>query len=284
MIDDEADNASVNTKKDEDPATINRLIREIRRKFSRSSYVAYTATPFANIFINPDNDQDLFPSDFIYSLNTPSNYIGASSIFLEDGEHYSQLKDIDDAEGHLPYKHDKTLQVEDIPDSLKDAIRTFFLSCAMRDLRKESLKHRSMLINVSRFNDVQKKVKEKVQKFGWGLQEEIKQYLLSTSWESHPELTYLNSLWAAEYGDLEFSWDDVRKALYDAIASVKVLTINQKSVEEEKLNYSVYKNTAKGRRVIAIGGLTLSRGLTLEGLCVSYFYRNSKAYDTLLQM
>ncbi|OIQ99427.1 Z1 domain protein [mine drainage metagenome] len=284
MIDDEADNASVNTKKDEDPATINRLIREIRRKFSRSSYVAYTATPFANIFINPDNDQDLFPSDFIYSLNTPSNYIGASSIFLEDGEHYSQLKVIDDAEGLLPYKHDKTLQVEDIPGSLKDAIRIFFLSCAMRDLRKESLKHRSMLINVSRFNDVQKKVKEKVQKFGWGLQEEIKQYLLSTSWESHPELTNLYSLWDAEYGDLEFSWNDVRKALYDAIASVTVLTINQKSVDEEKLNYSVYKNTAKGRRVIAIGGLTLSRGLTLEGLCVSYFYRNSKAYDTLLQM
>ena len=284
MIDDEADNASVNTKKDEDPATINRLIREIRRKFSRSSYVAYTATPFANIFINPDNDQDLFPSDFIYSLNTPSNYIGASSIFLEDGEHYSQLKDIDDAESHLPYKHDKTLQVADIPDSLKDAIRTFFLSCAMRDLRKESLKHRSMLINVSRFNDVQNRVKEKVQNFSWGLQEEIKQYLLSTSWKTHPELTNLHDLWDAEYGGLEFSWDDVRKALYDAIASVTVLTINQKSAEEEKLNYSVYKNTAKGRRVIAIGGLTLSRGLTLEGLCVSYFYRNSKAYDTLLQM
>lgn len=284
MIDDEADNASVNTKKDEDPATINRLIREIRRKFSRSSYVAYTATPFANIFINPDNDQDLFPSDFIYSLNTPSNYIGASSIFLEDGKHYSQLKVIDDAEVHLPYKHDKTLQVADIPESLKDAIRTFFLSCAMRDLRKESLKHRSMLINVSRFNDVQNRVKEQVQNFSWGLQEEIKQYLLSTSWKTHPELTNLHDLWDAEYGELEFSWDDVRKALYDAIASVTVLTINQKSAEEEKLNYSVYKNTAKGRRVIAIGGLTLSRGLTLEGLCVSYFYRNSKAYDTLLQM
>ncbi|MBY0577792.1 MAG: Z1 domain-containing protein, partial [Burkholderiales bacterium] len=284
MIDDEADNASVNTKKDEDPATINRLIREVLAKFSRSSYVAYTATPFANIFINPDNDQDLFPSDFIYSLNTPSNYIGASSIFLDNGTHYSQLKDIDDAEGDLPYKHDKTLQVEDIPDSLKDAIRIFFLSCAMRDLRKESLKHRSMLINVSRFNNVQARVKERVQAFSWGLQEEIKQYLLSSSWKNHIELTALHNLWEVEYGELEISWDEVRQALYDSIASVTAILINQKSVEEEKLNYSVYKNAAKGRRIIAIGGLTLSRGLTLEGLCVSYFYRNSKAYDTLLQM
>lgn len=284
MIDDEADNASVNTKKDEDPATINRLIREVLGKFSRSSYVAYTATPFANIFINPENDKDLFPSDFIYSLNTPSNYIGASSIFLEEGQHYLQLRDIDDAEDCLPYKHDKDLQVSDIPGSLKDAIRVFFLSCAMRDLRKESLKHRSMLINVSRFNNVQTRVKEKVQAFCWTLQEEIKQYLLSSSWKHHSELVYLHALWEHEYGDLEILWDEVRKVLYESVAGISVILINQKSAEEEKLNYSQYKNTLKGRRVIAIGGLTLSRGLTLEGLGVSYFYRNSKAYDTLLQM
>ncbi len=284
MIDDEADNASVNTKKDEDPATINRLIREVLGKFSRSSYVAYTATPFANIFINPDNEKDLFPSDFIYSLNTPSNYIGASSIFMEDGDHHSQLRDIDDAEDCLPYKHDKDLPVSEIPASLKDAIRVFFLSCAMRDIRKEALKHRSMLINVSRFNNVQSRVKDKVQAFCWALQEEIKQYLLSGSWKHHSELVYLHNLWQQEYGDLEIPWEDVQKTLYDSIATMPVILINQKSVEEEKLNYSQYKNNSKGRRVIAIGGLTLSRGLTLEGLCVSYFYRNSKAYDTLLQM
>lgn len=284
LLDDEADNASVNSKKDEDPATINLLIREVLKKFRQSSYVAYTATPFANIFINPENDTDLFPSDFIYSLNTPSNYIGASSIFLEDGAHYSQLKSIDDAESVIPYKHRKELDLEDIPDSLRDAVRVFFLSCAVRDLRKENLRHRSMLVNVSRFTAVQSKVAEQLRIFSWNLKEEIKQYLLSSSWESHPDLRKMNQLWREEFGLSKPTWDEIRQVLYESIASVDVVTINQKSLDTEKLNYSQYKNSEKGRRVIAVGGLTLSRGLTLEGLCVSYFYRNSKAYDTLLQM
>jgi len=284
LLDDEADNASVNAKKDEDPATINRLIREVLTKFERTSYVAYTATPFANIFINPDIETDLFPSDFIYSLNTPSNYIGASSIFLEDGEHYSQLRDIVDAEMSFPYRHKKDIPVEEIPESLRDAIRVFFLSCAIRDLRKEKLNHRSMLVNVSLFNDVQSKVASKIRSFSWDLKEEIKQFMLSSSWESHAELRLLKETWIEEYAELGVAWDDIRQVLHEAVASVDVVIVNQKSEEDQKLNYAHYSASKKGRRVIAIGGLTLSRGLTLEGLCVSYFYRNSKAYDTLLQM
>ncbi|TLS68326.1 hypothetical protein FEF65_04880 [Mariprofundus erugo] len=285
LLDDEADNASVNTKKEgQDPATINKLIKDILSKFSRASYVAYTATPFANVFINPEDSSDLFPSDFIYSLNTPSNYIGAGSIFLDDGEHSDQLKVIDDAEEYFPYGHKMHLPVEAIPESLKDAIRVFFLSCAMRDLLKEKLKHRSMLVNVSLFNDVQSKLASKVQGFCWELKEEIKQYLLSASWESHQELRKLRDLWFEEYDGLRFGWDDIRRVLHEAVASIDVIVVNQKATDDQKLNYAHYDNTQKGRRVIAIGGLTLSRGLTLEGLCVSYFYRNSKAYDTLLQM
>jgi len=94
----------------------------------------------------------------------------------------------------------------------------------------------------------------------------------------------LQTIFSDEYPDCGVTWEQVRGQLNDSVASIKVVTINQKSAPEEKLDYSRYKNTEKGRRVIAIGGLTLSRGLTLEGLSVSYFYRNSKAYDTLLQM
>ncbi|WP_017451445.1 hypothetical protein [Herbaspirillum rubrisubalbicans] len=105
VIDDEADNASVNVKKeDEDPAKINAGIRDLLKKFSRSSYVAYTATPFANIFINPDQEDDLFPSNFIYSLNTPSNYIGASSIFLEEGNKIAQRNLIQSIDDVLPVR------------------------------------------------------------------------------------------------------------------------------------------------------------------------------------
>lgn len=285
IIDDEADNASVNVRKEgQEPAMINRLIRGIIGKFSCSSYVAYTATPFANVFINPDNETDLFPSNFIYSLNTPSHYIGASSIFLEDSKHYHQLRDIDDAEVSFPYIHKKDHPVNELPDSLKNAVRVFLLSCAIRDIRGEELRHRSMLVNVSRFTDVQARVSEKVRSYLWNLQEEIRQYLLSMSWREHPDLVQLQSLWKDEFSDTEVTWQQVREKLYEAVASIKVVTINQKSEQDEKLDYSKFKNTEKGRRVIAVGGLTLSRGLTLEGLCVSYFYRNSKAYDTLLQM
>ncbi|WP_047541373.1 Z1 domain-containing protein [Methylotenera versatilis] len=283
IIDDEADNASVNTKKDEDdPATINRLIRDLLSKFSRSTYVAFTATPFANVFINPENEKDLFPSNFIYSLNSPSNYIGAESIFSEEGKHYSQLRIITDIELPIPESHNKDHELDDIPQSMKDAVKVFMLTCAIRDIRKEKLKHRTMLINVSRFNDVQAQIAEYLRQYLTDLNEEILQYLLSTSWSTHPKLIDLKNIWENEFHNSGVSWDELRSELHKSTASIKVVKVNQKS--DEKLNYSEYKNTEKGRRVIAIGGLALSRGLTLYGLCVSYFYRNSKAYDTLLQM
>ena len=284
LVDDEADNASVNSRKDDDPATINRLIRKLLEKFTKASYVAYTATPFANVFINPDG-QDLFPKNFVYSLNAPTSYIGASSIFLDGGEHDNQLVDIDDAAEIFPEKHRKTLEVETIPRSLTDAIGVFLLSCAIRDLRDEPLRHRSMLVNVTRFTDVQRKVADLVKNYLYDVVDVVKQYMADDDlWQRHKELKRLHELFLEHYGDSGSEWDEVRHRLYDATASIKVLTINQKTGQDERLNYRAYKGSEKGRRVIAIGGQTLSRGLTLEGLCVSYFYRNSKAYDTLLQM
>ena len=111
IIDDEADQASINTQpsmeeadlgddtgdvapdKELDPSTINGLIRDLIGKFRRASYVAYTATPFANVLINPDAESDrwgsdLFPKEFIISLPRPAAYVGAERIFgrpaLED--------------------------------------------------------------------------------------------------------------------------------------------------------------------------------------------------------
>ena len=102
LIDDEADNASVNTKKDEtDPAQTNKLIRKICHLFKNSTYVGFTATPFANVFINPNsvdemNREDLFPKHFIYALESPSNYVGAQKIFYSDGIYYRNLRFIND--------------------------------------------------------------------------------------------------------------------------------------------------------------------------------------------
>jgi hypothetical protein len=142
-----------------------------------------------------------------------------------------------------------------------------------------------MLINVTRFTQVQSKLADTVKGQLFIRVNEIKQYLADDDlWSRHPPLVQLHSLFLEHYAGCGVVWDDIRRKLYDSVASIKVLTINQKTEAEDKLNYRQYKNSEKGRRVIAIGGLTLSRGLTLEGLCVSYFYRNSKAYDTLLQM
>jgi hypothetical protein len=284
LIDDEADNASVNAKKDEDPATINRLIREILKRFVKTSYVAYTATPFANVFINPDNN-DLFPSNFVYSLNTPTNYIGAAGIFSESGTHQYQVQDITDADSVFPYRHKKDLLVTSLPRSLCEAVETFLLSCAIRDIRAEPLRHRTMLVNVTRFTDVQDRLSNLLKDYLYAVTEEVKQYLADDDlWGRNKRLRALHKTWQSHYADIDVQWDKVRKSLYESIATVKVLTINQKSEAADRLNYGAYKKSEKGRRVIAVGGLTLSRGLTLEGLCVSYFYRNSKAYDTLLQM
>lgn len=284
LVDDEADNASVNSNKDESPATINRQIRELIGTFRQAAYVAYTATPFANVFINPEGS-DLFPKNFVYSLNAPTNYIGASDMFSENGRNAEQLVDITDAEPVFPEKHKKTLEVEQLPASLEDAIGVFLVSCAIRDLRKEPLKHRSMLVNVTRFTDVQIKLAGVVKAHLQSLVEDIKQYMADDElWSHHSSLARLYELYTDHFSASGVEWSSVRGKLYDSTASVKVLTINQKSEKSERLNFRSYKNTEKGRRVIAIGGLTLSRGLTLEGLSVSYFYRNSKAYDTLLQM
>ncbi len=287
LLDDEADNASVNANKDNNPTTINKLIREIMAKFERVSYVAYTATPFANIFIN-SNDKDpelldLFPSNFIYSLSQPTNYIGVNSLFSEEAQHCRAIIDIKDAEKYFPDKHTKELVVQSLPDSLIEAIDAFLISTAIRDLRNEKLNHRSMLINVTRFTDVQKKIAEIIEMQLMNRTEFIKQYLSDDhNWRRGGEsVQALFDTWKNHFEHLEFTWDEIRKQLYDSIAAVKVLPINQKS--DEKLLYRLYKS-GKGRRVIAVGGLTLSRGLTLEGLSVSYFYRSSKAYDTLLQM
>jgi hypothetical protein len=281
MIDDEADNASVNAKKDEDPATINKLIRQLLESFTKSSYCAYTATPFANVFITPEGE-DLFPENFVYSLNAPSSYIGVSKIFREDGEHHYQLETIDDIEEFIPENHKKDFIIVDLPPSLKEAIRVFFITCAIRDIRGEPLKHRSMLINVSRFTDVQNRLSDVVKNYAYDLTEEIKQYLAADAlWSRHELLNQLHKSWERHFSGAGIGWDEIRKTLYSSIFSVKTITINQKTEDTEKLNYTQYPS---GRRVIAIGGLTLSRGLTLEGLSTSYFYRNSKAYDTLLQM
>ena len=292
MIDDEADNASINTSKSkEDPTTINKLIRNLANVFTRATYVGFTATPFANVFIDPETteemeNQDLFPEDFIVSLPTPSNYIGAEKIFAEDGEFHSQLvyitdAGIDEKDGKPFYfKHKKDWEGE-LPGSLTDSIYAFYLVNAIRDLRGDRKKHRSMLINMSRFVKVQKFIRSEVDAIHSAAYREIKFNLSHNYTESmkSPVLKRINSVWNEFFSDTEFDWDDIVGCLCQAVEPIMIKVVNS-ARGTDKLVYP----EDEGVRVIAIGGLALSRGLTLEGLVISYFYRNTCTYDVLMQM
>lgn len=292
LIDDEADNASVNTSQEkEDPTKINKMIRNLASVFTKSNYVGFTATPFANVFIDPETTekmetQDLFPEDFIVALPTPSNYIGPMKIFSPKGVYHSQLNYIEDAgveeKDGWPfyYKHKKDWE-GDLPNSLTDALFTFYVANALRDLRGDSKEHRSMLINISRFVKVQHYIKEQVEQLHDRAYRSIK-FNLSTNFDESmkdPIIKRIYKNWEKYYSELEFSWDDIAKCLYSSIENIQIKVVNS-SKTSEKLEYTNQESV----RVIAIGGLALSRGLTLEGLIVSYFYRNTCTYDVLMQM
>lgn len=136
LIDDEADNASINVHYGAGAVSrINGQIRQLLRHFNRSCYVGYTATPFANIFIDPDTVDDmlgeeLFPRHFIVSLDPPSNYFGAATVFGSGaGNHVRHITDNEDV---LPLKHAKTHQLTSLPESLRQAVRTFCVARAIR--------------------------------------------------------------------------------------------------------------------------------------------------------
>lgn len=287
LIDDEADNASVNTRGDEDPTIINANIRKILKLFTQANYVGFTATPYANIFINPESNSemlkdDLFPRDFIYSLEPPSNYIGARNIFNEDSKHRRMLKLNDDCEKILPTNHKREAEFDDIAESLQEAIYSFFISNAIRDLRGDAKSHRSMLINISRFISVQNNITLTVDDFVRDAQRNIRAYYkLNEEGLKNGSLNFAQKVFNKHFAHVEFKWTDIQNILGESIAPIVVRTINSGNASKS-LNYDEFSEN--GLRLIAVGGFSLSRGLTLEGLNVSYFYRNSKMYDTLMQM
>lgn len=291
MIDDEADNASVNTNKnDDDPTKINKYIRNILSLFTRTSYVGFTATPFANVFISYDREDemlkdDLFPRDFIYALNAPSNYCGSRKYFFDENTNVKIIRDFD--ESIFPMKHKKDWNGKELFNSVYHSINAFLIANAIRDIRDSNKNtNRSMLINMSRFTNVQQVIKEIVEDYFDKIKKNIKQcskldmdYALT-----NPYIKSLKDSFDLEYSKIYYNdklitWENTFSVLYEAINKIKIVVVNS-SKNSEKLNYE----DKDGLHVIAIGGLALSRGLTLEGLCVSYFYRNTATFDVLMQM
>ena len=286
LVDDEADNASINIAHGAgEVSRINGQIRELLHIFDCSCYVGYTATPFANIFIDPDTDdqmrgEDLFPRSFIMSLDPPSNYFGATTVFLDDSDRY--IRHIEDNEDVLPLKHSKEIVVTSLPPSLADAVRAFILGRAIRLARGHEGQHCSMLVNASRFMNVQRQLRNEIHALLDSIQRSIRVNgaLPPDAALSDVEISALHRVWRREFRDTEFDWPEVQERLHDAAAPIRAVEVNSQS--PGTLDYSA--NRQDGLNVIAVGGFSLSRGLTLEGLMVSYFMRNSMMYDTLMQM
>jgi hypothetical protein len=280
IIDDEADQASVATPK------INPLIRELLGILPRCTFVGYTATPFANVLIDPSVD-DLYPEDFILNLPEPDGYFGTKMIFGRDElpdregdgpvDGYDMVRVIpDDQAASLRPPRTGTFTPQ-LPPSLEHAVLWFWLATAARRARGAA-GHSTMLLHTSMNTTVHEAFRPPL----LALQRELLADLVNGDADRSAQLSKLweeesSRVPAAEFGLSTPEFSAVEAHLEAVITETGIVLDNSKSME--RLSYGNAPVTA-----IAIGGNTLSRGLTLEGLVVSYFIRAAKAYDTLLQM
>lgn len=316
IIDDESDHGSVDTGEnvvdddgkpdlEHDPKTINRLIRSVLHHFSRKAYVGYTATPFANIFIHDkgetqEHGPDLFPAAFIANLAAPSNYVGPGRVFGSASSTPESLPLVrpladEDFESWMPPKHKNGYRPrwrgeDKVPDTLAEAVRSFVYACAVRKLRGQGNSHSSMLVHVTRFTAVQAVVVNQVAEYlrdlkgrytrGIDLADLRSQMQAEYELDFAPGMARIREVMVQEETLLTPEWSQIEEVLPEILSDIRVREIN--GTAKDALDYS--ENEATGLKVIAIGGDKLARGLTLEGLCTSYFLRTAKMYDTLMQM
>jgi|JI6StandDraft_1071083.scaffolds.fasta_scaffold02125_9 hypothetical protein len=324
VIDDEADSASVNASRDlNEIKTINRLIRTLLSIFNQNTFVGYTATPYANLFISQDYNEeltttvkekqykigeDLFPRDFIINIKAPTNYIGAAKIFgfenpdpeltKEPLDVFREINDFDPPFFKTINRTNKDDLPEFLPPSLERAIKSFIITCAIRRLRGHETKHNSMLVHVALLvkwiDKVAYLVNEKTKEFKNAIQSKDETLLkeLKELYETDFLPTTKNVLDNLDYTDFrikEHTWEEVKKELINAAMKIDVRavhgtrsTTNLVYHNIEEIDYE--RNKEKGLTVIAVGGSRLSRGITLEGLSVSYYLRTTRMYDSLMQM
>jgi hypothetical protein len=282
IIDDEADQATVATK------SINPLILNIMSTLPRSAYVGYTASPFANLLIDP-SAEDLYPKDFVVNLPKPDGHFGTEVLFGRhalDGEDPEQVDDGHDMIRSVPeddvpcVRPDTRADVEGfepiMTETLRRAVEYFWLVTAARRVRGTGNSHNTMLIhtsvNTAVHNSFERPLKLLLNRFAGSLHNAEALSRLRRLWEQETARVR-----AEEFGETPVSFEQLLPQLPGVLESCRIVMDNSSS--EDRLDYENGPVVA-----IAVGGNTLSRGLTLEGLSVSYFVRAVSAYDTLLQM
>lgn len=297
LIDDECDSASVNAASDElDMTAINERIRRIIKKLPAVTYVGYTATPFANVLINPYPDNgneldDLYPRDFITALERPEGYFGAEQLFgrdpidaddiQPDEEGLDMIREVPEEELPLlqpPSRKEKDQFHPQMASSLEAAILYFIAACAARIARGQADEHMTMLVHTSVYTILHDRVSALI--MGW--LELNKDDLRSLGGQAGKKL---RDVWESETGRLpdsvsseaSVSFEDLAPHIGEVLDRLDTPVENGFSVN--RIDYG-----GRGKIYIVVGGTVLARGLTLEGLMVSYFLRTTSQYDTLLQM
>ena len=304
------------------PKTINRLIRQLLNIHEKKCFIGYTATPFANIFIHEEGTTkehglDLFPKNFIIDLPIPSNHSGLEKLFPKEILKNQEIEDqeIDEnpffkvVKDHSLYPDDKDCDLgwmppihkkdhdplydsleSPIPPSLRKAVLSFVVSCVIRNKRGHITKHKSMLIHASRFVNVQNKIYEQIENLIKELREKINlkdQNLFDEIEKVYKEefIRYENK--SEEKLPLFENLKNDDKGLTWVIIEISKNIKRLNGSSNDELDYEEFlEKWSYGLQTIVIGGEKLSRGLTLEGLSVSYFLRSAKMpmYDTLMQM
>lgn len=299
VIDDEADQASIDTRGSlsengsdrppdwEPPSTINGRIRELLSCGSRRvAYIAYTATPFANVLIphknsDPHLGADLYPKDFIVDLPKPAGYTGAEEYFGKLDEATGDRKGGIDAIRYIGDLDELALDQGEVPATLETALLSFILAAAARASRGDGDQPATMLIHTSQLTIEHGKLRSLVEGRFWQMRDE---------WRYDRKRNALRAalvqLWLTDFVPTTQAVDPSRVVSFDIIEPLIERFMNDVEVREvnssagDLLDYELNPRL----KAIAIGGNKLSRGLTLEGLLVSYFARRSATYDTLLQM
>jgi len=295
IIDDEADQASIDVSRDPDlPSRINSEIRTLLER-PKTTYVGYTATPFANLLINPGQPTDLYPRDFIVDLPRPrrgSGYLGTEEVFgrlelpTDDGAGGADGLDMvrqipEDEAGSLRpprNREDREEWEPSVPSRMEAALRWFLLATSARRTRDARVRHSSMLIHTTLYTECQLQLRPHIERrlsdLRRGIEARDDALLgeLREQWEDEMERVQPSDL-----GLAEVTFDDLEAELVRTARAATVYVDNYRS--DDRIVYGDEPETA-----VVIGGNTLSRGLTLEGLVSSYFVRASTAYDTLLQM
>ncbi len=285
IIDDEADQATPNSSKnpDLDRTKIHEKIVELL-KFPKVAYLGYTATPFANILSNPADPFGIYPRSFIYSLPRPAGYFGAEELFgaavpeenaTADQQPHDMIRHISWEEAGAYKVKAKQPYTPLVTKSLADAVRWFIMATAARRFRQGHADHSSMLIHTTMRVQPQLDMIPVIQKFVRSLSTEWASGNVQP-WRAQWE-TEIEAEPASRHGLAPVSFEEMSTGVTGVLSRIHVLADNGSS--SERLLY-----TADPATVIAIGGNTLSRGLTLEGLVSSFFLRESRNYDSTLQM